>query len=306
MFNQLSNDQIKKILIEKGLNYFGEIIKSNVGFSNDVYFVGNHVLKVGKSEEDRNFLRREAFFYGLFANKLPVPKVIVKDFSSNPPYFIYKKIVGTNLYTHWHQYTNQQRRNAVRCICEYLCLINLEDPRPYCEKFGVDPNRDWQNYVLAKLEKWKQQAVKQDLISNSQVGRINELVEVHKDSLKESKMALTYYDPHFDNILVKNGEVTGILDLERTDYLSIDFVLDLAKRMVDYPTKYVSEESKNLIKKEDYNQLLKWYKEFYPQLFEFDQLEKRLKLYGVRYTLKILTMFPRSKQAKSELVEVLR
>ena len=38
--------------------------------------------------------------------------------------------------------------------------------------------------------------------------------------------------------------ILGILDFERTEVSSIDFNLDIVKRMVDYPKKYISEKFK--------------------------------------------------------------
>ena len=302
---KLTDHKISKIFSNHGLSFSGGVTKSQVGFSNDVYFVGDYVLKVGRSERNKQFLEKEVFFYDLFKKKLPVPQVVVSNFTGKVPYFIYEKILGENLYRHWHRYSDEQRRKVIQQLCQYLKIINLENPQLYVDKFGVSVDRNWQKYICDEIEKWKQIAIQQNLITHQVVNRINELMSVQKDVLIESKMALTYYDPHFDNLLVKNQKIVGLLDLERTDYFSIDYVLDLVKRMVDLPTKYVSKKSKSLIKAKDYAQLLRWYKEFYPQLFEFKSLEKRLNLYAIRYTLKILTMFPKSKQARAELMKVL-
>ena len=50
--------------------------------------------------------------------------------------------------------------------------------------------------------------------------------------------------------------IVGILDFERTEVSSIDFILDIIKRIVEYPKKYMSEKFEKFAKKEDYAHLL--------------------------------------------------
>jgi len=87
--------------------------------------------------------------------------------------------------------------------------------------------------------------------------------------LDEQKIGLVYRDIHFDNILVKDNQISGILDFERTELASIDYVLLIIKKMMEHPTKYMSEVWEKFAKKEDYAHLRNRFKEFYPELFEF-------------------------------------
>ena len=80
---------------------------------------------------------------------------------------------------------------------------------------------------------------------------IRVFVESHHNALTEEKISLVYWDTHFDNILVENNKIVGILDFERTELSSINFVLDIIKRMTDYPKKYISKESEKFAKKGD-------------------------------------------------------
>ncbi len=115
-------------------------------------------------------------------------------------------------------------------------------------------------------------------------------------------MALTYWDPHFDNFIVRGEKIVGMLDFERTDIMSIDYVLDIVQRMVRRPEKYASEESEQFTKAADYSSLLDWYQEFYPELFDFEDLERRLDIYSISYSLSEIDWYPQAEAAKQELL----
>lgn len=117
----------------------------------------------------------------------------------------------------------------------------------------------------------------------------------------KEKPALVYWDIHFDNILLKNKKIAGLLDFEGVDIMSIDYVLSHVRRLQNYPEIYVSEDFEKKIKKEDYSHLLKWFKEFYPELFRFKNLNRRLDLYDLEYDLKLLLDYPNSKKVKERL-----
>ena len=52
---------------------------------------------------------------------------------------------------------------------------------------------------------------------------------------------------------------------------------------------------------EDYAKLLDWYKEFYPELFRFNDLNRRLDLYALAHDLKDLEGWPDVQQLKENI-----
>ena len=115
-----------------------------------------------------------------------------------------------------------------------------------------------------------------------------------------------YWDAHFDNILVQGTEIVGILDFERTELASVDFILDILKRMTKYPKKYMSAASEKYAKKEDYRYLLDWFQEFYPELFDFQNLDTRLDLYAIKHDLDTLIAYPDSVKTKQMIAETIK
>src|SRR3989339_757781 len=95
-------------------------------------------------------------------------------------------------------------------------------------------------------------------------------------------------------------------NFKKTEISSIDFVLDIIKRMVEYPKKYMSEKSEKFAKKEDYAQLLDWFCEFYSGLFNFKNLDKRLDLYSIEYNLENLILYPNAKEIKQTIAKIIK
>ena len=71
--------------------------------------------------------------------------------------------------------------------------------------------------------------------------------------------------------------------------------------MVRYPKKYASENAEKFIKAKDYAKLMDWYKEFYPEMFDFKDLEMRLDLYSIEHCLNDIYYFPKAKHPRKEL-----
>lgn len=87
---------------------------------------------------------------------------------------------------------------------------------------------------------------------------------------------------------------------------SIDYVLDTIKKMKDYPFKYVSEEYERFIKKSDYKNLILMYKEFYPEIFNFKNIDLRLEFYSLKYDLELLKKIPESLELKKKILECVK
>lgn len=129
-------------------------------------------------------------------------------------------------------------------------------------------------------------------------------IATHAGVLEKSVMALTYFDVHFDNLIVQGTKLAALLDLELLDVTSIDFTLDIARRMKNEPTKYASEAAKPFIKPEDYAHLLDWYREFYPEVFDFPDLETRLSFYELMDSIEHMSEYPHHEKLKDRVRKV--
>ena len=292
----------EQIFLHYGLGEITSFQKIEIGWTNKVYLVNDEfILKVCEDETNEEKFEREVFFYHFFENKIPVPHICVYDNSKNlygKFFMIYPKIEGDNLYSKWHLLNDRERKNIVAQLCEILKIIHTSPYDEFVKKFHLDVSVRWREKMVHQIKKSLSEIEKRQLLESDFIQAIKNFVEQNSHVLTEQKMALVYWDAHFDNILVWNTKIVGILDFERTELSSLDFTLDIIKRMVEYPKKYMSEEFEKFAKKEDYVHLLDWFREFYPDLFDFKNLDKRLDLYAVEHDMHTLLDWPNYNEVK--------
>jgi aminoglycoside phosphotransferase (APT) family kinase protein len=298
---------IDKIFHKNNLDKVSSIKKIEIGFTNKVYLINDkYILKVCEDESNEKRFEIEIFFYNFFKGKIPVPKIKIFDKSKkiyNKFFMIYPKIDGENLYSKWHLLSNKKRKEIIRQLCEILKIIHKSPYEDFMKKFKIDPSESWHDKILNKIQNSLKQIKQKKLLSSEFIQVIKEFLDLNNEVLREQKIALVYWDSHFDNILIQDTDIVGILDFERTEVSSIDFNLDIIKRMVEYPKKYMSEKFEKFAKKEDYAHLLEWFQEFYPELFNFKDLDKRLALYAIEHDLDTLIWYPNSKEVKQMIAK---
>lgn len=307
--NYLSISVIKTIFTKNNISKVCSFYRLNTGFTNDIYVVDEkYILKICVNEENEVNFKRECFCYKLYKGIIPVPNVIVSDTSKSiidKCYMIYEKINGNNLYSRWHLLNNEERKHIVNQLACIINHINTVDYKAFINEFNIDEDINWHktryNSLKEKLDKLKSN----DVLGDKLLIGIHNYIENNHSVLMEQKIGLTYYDLHFDNVLVSGNKVAALLDFERTDVMSIDYALDTIKRMVQYPYLYASEEYEEFTKQEDYINVLKWFKEFAPEMFDFKDLDTRLSLYSIEYDMHMLAKFPKAEGIKKRLLKTL-
>ncbi len=300
---------IKSIFLKYKFGQVKSIKKIEIGFTNKVYLIDDkYILKVCEDLENEDNFEKEVFFYNFFNEKIPVPKIRFFDNSKmiyDKYFMIYNKIEGDNLYSQWHLMNDSERKDIIKQLCVILRTINKSSYKNFTHQFKLHSSFNWHDKVLYNIKKSLKKIKQKKLLSRKTIEKINSFVKKNHAVLSEQKMALVHGDVHFDNILVKKNKIFGILDFEKMDLYSLDFTLDVIKRMVDYPKKYISKGFEKYVKMEEYSQLLIWFKEFYPELFEFKNLDKRLDLYALEYELATLLNWPNSKEVKRMIAQTI-
>ncbi len=289
---------IKKIIAHADINDVDLIEKIDVGFSNDVYSVDEeYILKISKDKQYSNFIRKDIHYCKLLENKLPVPKVLYSGEFDGKAYFIYKIIKGDNLYNVWHISNENQRKNYIKQICDILKTIN---------KFPhEDLGNNWKEFVYSEIINLLNSDKQKNALNKNLINRIKTFVEKNKHVLETEKISLIDWDLHFDNFIVSGGQIVGRLDFERVMTASLDYQMVLVKRMIRNPKKYASENAEKFVDVKDYMNLMDWYNEFYPKMFDFPEIKTRLNLYSVLMCLYDIAIFGADKKLKDEISEYL-
>lgn len=293
MPSEVESKKISDIFAQHNLGEVSSVKKIPAGFTNDVYLVNDqYIFKSCKDLANTARFKQEIEYYRLFEDKIPVPNVLVADES----FMIYKKIEGDNLFNIWHKITDEQRMDFVRQICDILKIIN---------QVPVDKQLDWHQERTDAIAKLLETAQLKKILNDEMIERIRGFVDEHHQVLKAQMLGLTYWDMHFDNVIVRDGQVVGLLDFEGVEVMSIDYVLDTVRRLTNYPQIYASEHAEKKIKDEDYAKLYAWFKQYYPELFAFNDIDRRVDLYAVEYDLELLMKFTDSEGLKARITDII-
>lgn len=275
------------------------------GFTNEVHEIGDYILKVCiRPNWDEHFMQETRLYKTLYG-KVLVPKIMVADSSRKllkQPYMIYQKIAGEPLGGKWHTFSDEQRQEIVRTICEQMKIIRQSEPNPQLSPKG----NSWQNKLCTDIDKYLKIVKTKELLTPPIVQGIRDFIDRFKEVLIPQTLGLMYWDVHWDNIIVDDSaKVVGVIDFEHVEVVSIDFVLIIVRNMVNYPQIMLSAEEEKYAKKEDYKYLWKWYRQFYPELFAFDNLERRIDFYDLADVLRMLPRFPKASQLHERIGKIL-
>ena len=305
--NPLSLGTIRDLFVANNLESVATVMPIQAGFTNDLYVINdNYVLKVcGKAFNEPSF-GKEAYFYQFFSGQIPVPNLLVFDTSKRRIgsfYMIYEHIKGETLFARWSDYSVDEKEQIISQLAAILKVINEADVTDYAARFSEAPALNWQSERLTQLKMVLNIVRQQSLLSAKLVTKIEQYIEQNAAALKQQKLGITYWDLHFDNVLVAGSTVVGLIDFEGVGMMSVDYALDTIRRLSQYPEIYAPEGIDDEVRqhKADYRSIYALFKKYYPALFDFENLEQRLNLYSIEYDLKLLPQFPNSQTLKARL-----
>ena len=275
------------------------ISKINVGFTNSVYFADDkYIIKICKNKENEAKFKNEIEFYKSNAGNKYIPKMYsfyISTSNDDFSYEIIEKINGKSLYFVWHELDENKRKQIVKEIVNMMKSFHSIKGESY----------DWALYINEKLERNFNKCFDLKLFSQTEKDMAEQILKNINDYLKSSDFRLVHSDIHFDNIIYCNDGQIKIIDFETSLYAPIDYELDIFLRMCNNPLKYASEEAENLVKIEDYQNIEKYFKEFYPEIYNVDNFEIRHEIYNLEANLRLLPRFPEDNDLKKIIIEIM-
>lgn len=296
--------QISDVFRQHGLEYNDRPKRITVGFTNEVHQVGDYILKVYTRPEtgEISFNKESKIFTKLYGAVL-VPKLIIADNTQSIiayPYIIYKYIDGKPAGHVWHLLTNEQRKQVVCDGCQQLKAIAASEPSPKLKDY-----HSWHEQIETKMNSYLQVIREQQLIDSETATSLQQYIDNNISLLDETKLGLQYWDFHLDNLIIDNGKLVGMIDFEHVDVVSIDYVLNIVRQMQQYPHLNLAEDMEQYADTEHYKDMLAWFKEFYPELFAFEQLETRINLYELEGIMRLKPRFPNAQQIDERIHKIL-
>ena len=274
---------IRKIL-DDNKHLFGtikNIKKINKGFTNLLYIVNNKfVIKICFNKENEENFKNEINFYKFNGNNSSK-----NDYS----YDILEKIDGYTIYHIWHTLSEKQRKEIIKE------LVNLMKSFHTHRKTVLD----WSNYIIDKLKVNFHKCYQLNLFFLKEKSKLEFILNHISPYLNSYDFCLV------DNLLLTKNNKLKIIDFETSLYAPMDYELDIFLRMCRNPWKYASEEDEQFIKIEDYKNIKKYLKEFYPDIFLINHFNIRSKIYDLEYNLRLLSKFPNDLKLKKDIKDII-
>lgn len=282
---KLTDEQVKVVCVRHNIPYHSHT-RINTGFSHEVHKLNDDlVIKLFNTSNPVNFKTELALLQSDL--DFPRPKLVANYEGTNKQdrsYIIMGFVPGISLGSKWHEATDEQRERLIQDISKTLVTINRLDPKTI-----GDTSDDWQTIVEKRIRKLIDKLTGKNILTDKQAEKVIATVEANGQFLADSKLYPVFWDIHFDNFIVNEQfELQAVIDLETVIIAALDYPLFVVEKLTNEPHKYLREEDEQYADLKDYARLKEWYRTYYPEMFAFENLDKRVRLYQLIDTLHLL------------------
>lgn len=280
-------DEIINKIVEHNKKLFGDnpnVEKINIGFTNTIYNVNDSfIVKICNDIDNEDKLKKEIDFYKANVTNNLIPKLLYSNTEKTDiPYFyeILEKIEGVTLYNVWHTFSEEQREDVIRQLCDAMKQMHSNIGEKY----------DWTQYNKNIFNSLFEKAKNKSLLNEEEINTINIAYSLFDKYLESDEFVLIHNDLHFDNIFVNDGKIK-VIDFERSMYAPKDFELHILYYMIRQPWKHANEECEKYTMVEDYKNIMSYIEKYYPEIISIPNLYKRLAIYDFIYEFSHLVKF---------------
>ena len=291
-------DNIISLIIKNNESLFGtnsSVEKINIGFTNTLYKVNDsYIVKVCTDINNEVNFKNEINFYNSNKNNSLIPKLYYFDIEKKDvPYYyeVLEKVNGVSLYSVWHTYTEEEREDIIRQLCDAMKQMHSIK----------GDNYNWTDYMKKEFNSLYTKVSELNIFNEEEQILLQKAYSNFDNYLDSSEFVLVHNDLHFDNIFVYDGKIK-IIDFERSMYAPKDFELDILYRMIRKPWKFASEETEKYTDCSQYSNIMTYINKYYPELLNVPNLYERLAIYDIVYYLEQLIEYPKLKELKDAVL----
>lgn len=285
-------------IIRQNSSLFGSnpiIEKINVGFTNTIYKINDSfIIKICTNSDNENNFTKEIKFYKANKDNDLIPKLYYSSVDKQDiPYFyeIIEKVDGVSLYNVWHTFSEEEREDVIKKLCEAMKQMHSNSSSAY----------DWIKDIKEQFSSLYTKANALNIFNEEEQKLLNYAFSKFEKYLESDDFVLIHNDLHFDNIFINDGKIK-IIDFERSMFAPRDFELDILYRMIRKPWKFASEETEQYTDSSHYSNIMIYIEKYYPELVNIPNLYQRLAIYDMVYFLKQLVKHPELEELKNDVI----
>lgn len=279
----------QRVLQEIGLAPGDEIVERAPSLANEVWVLGDQVLRINPMPGSHR-LRTEAALAAALPAKVGYPRVLETGVSRMGEWILSERVHGEPLSRVWGDLDETQRRRATHDLGERLQLIHATPPPPAADDARPESPHVIEADRLADLLAQARLLPNVDpAVVDGATRMIARCAPLVADS---SQWVLVHGDLHFENVLWSDGRITAVLDFEFARRAPCDLDLATLLRFCARPTLHVADDYAAVTHAVDYRHVPGWLWEVYPELFAAPNLRERLALYLLAFDLSQLVRQP--------------
>lgn len=205
-------DLIPDILHRAGLRPAGSIVQAPDDTANLIFFVDDQIaIRIGRGPDGECF-PKSAQILERVAGQLRAPRVLYTDFSREfcpANIMVCQALPGDTLCSSWRHLTRWQRQQVFGGVVAQLQKLHQFDPHlfPLC-----GPCEPWPQLLGDQLRQLFTQAAQRPCAVPLEM--LERQVEAAWPATDSSRPVVVHDDVHWNNILVEQGEFSGLLDFD--------------------------------------------------------------------------------------------
>ena len=295
-------DNLIRLIVENNESLFGNnpiVEKINIGFTNTLYKVNNsYIIKICTDINNEAEFKNEINFYNSNKDNNLIPKLYISSTDKKDVPYLYEileKVNGVSLYNVWHTYSEEQREDIIRQLCDAMKKMHSIKGEKY----------NWCEYMKKEFDSIYLKIKELNIFNEEEQNLLEQAYSCFDKYLESDEFVLVHNDLHFDNIFVYDDKIK-IIDFERSMYAPRDFELGIFCRMIRKPWKFASEETERFTAADQYSSIMAYVKKYYPEIVNTLYLNERLGIYDIVYFLEQLIEYPKLEELKNDVLSAAR
>lgn len=232
----------ERIALEVFEKYFftkaSKIERCGIGHGNYVYIISAETGKyVIRCSNEKNAYSNTIYWLKQLAKvNIPAPEVIANGEYQNYSYVILSYLSGEDLGIVYPTLGHGEKLTIAREVIKIqnaVATITIGD---------VEDNWTWNSFILHMLKRSKERIEKNGYFDINKVERLFEMSETLQDYFHQIKPIAYLDDISTKNLLIENGAVSGIIDVDWIgigDKLTYVALSNVALLNMDYDTDYI-------------------------------------------------------------------
>lgn len=244
----LKTDEFKTVkeILEKEQISYTDIKRYMTGYCHQVYYVkeikNEYVLRISSPEVQEHYLGSLEWYPALYDLGLPVPEIIYNGTHNEYSYTIMTYIKGKDLGEVYGLLSDNEKLQLAKDIVKIQKALSAISSKGYYGCSIGEHYDSWADVVLQSITRSKRRIVENGVFEEAYCDNVMAILERFYDYLSSIGCIPFLDDITTKNVMVHNGQLAGIVDLDGICYGDSLFTVALTNMALlneDFDNKYI-------------------------------------------------------------------